>query len=119
MKRIFDKERCTGCGICTMNCPLQILDISTTKKNIKGKPISYIVDQSKCTNCMICSKVCPYLAITFEDDHKKTNFPKLMKGIDIPFHNGCSQGLIERLIAETIEELEVEDKINIKPYFSI
>ena len=111
MKKNFDKENCTGCGICAMNCPIKIMYISTTETNQKGKAVSYITDESKCINCMICSKMCPYFAINFEEDGKNITFPKLMENIEIPFHNGCYQGLIERIVAETIEELNIENDI--------
>ena len=91
MKKNFDKENCTGCGICAMNCPIKIMYISTTETNQKGKAVSYITDESKCINCMICSKMCPYFAINFEEDGKNITFPKLMENIEIPFHNGCYQ----------------------------
>jgi ferredoxin len=111
MKKNFDKEKCTGCGICAMNCPIKIMNISATETNQKGKAVSYITDESKCINCMICSKMCPYFAINFEEDGKNITFPKLMENIEIPFHNGCYQGLIERIVAETIEELNIENDI--------
>ena len=83
MKKKFDKEKCTGCGICAMNCPIKIMNISTTETNQKGKAVSYITDESKCINCMICSKMCPYFAINFEEDGKNITFPKLMENIEI------------------------------------
>ena len=37
LKRVYNQNRCTGCGICTINCPQKILKISeivlTAKKN--------------------------------------------------------------------------------------
>lgn len=110
MNRIFNKERCTGCGICTIYCPMEILEISNNTLSNGVKAISSIIDESKCTNCMICERMCPYLAIAFKNE-TATTFPKLMEGINIPFHNGCFQGIIEKLIAESIEELIIEKHI--------
>ena len=28
LKRVYNQNRCTGCGICTINCPQKILKIS-------------------------------------------------------------------------------------------
>lgn len=111
MKKNFDKEKCTGCGVCVINCPIKIMDISPTEINSKGKAISYVINESVCTNCMICAKMCPYFAINFEEKDKNITFPKLMENIEVPFHNGCYQGLIERIVAETIEELKIEKDI--------
>lgn len=116
MKKIFDKEKCTGCGICTLNCPIKIMAISDIEINSKGKALSYVTDESRCTNCMICAKMCPYFVINFEKNGNNLTFPKLMENVEIPFHNGCYQGLIERLVAETIEELKVQnDTVIFKP----
>jgi Indolepyruvate ferredoxin oxidoreductase, alpha and beta subunits len=116
MKKTFDKEKCTGCGVCVINCPIKIMEVSSTEVNKKGKATSYVIDESKCINCMICAKMCPYFAINFEDNGKNITFPKLMENVEIPFHNGCYQGLIERLVAETIEELDIaKDIIIFKP----
>ena len=66
MKKKFDKEKCTGCGICAMNCPIKIMNISTTETNQKGKAVSYITDESKCIKCGQCELRCPDYAIFVE-----------------------------------------------------
>lgn len=41
LKRVYNQNRCTGCGICTINCPQKILKISN------GHCV--ITDFDKCT----------------------------------------------------------------------
>ncbi|MEG0592309.1 MAG: 4Fe-4S binding protein [Coprobacillus sp.] len=102
MKRIFNEERCVGCGICTYHCPFELLSINKNKCNI--------CDENKCTHCRRCEQVCPYTAISFEE-HNTSTFPRLLEGVVIPFHNGCYQGLIEKLLAQITDELNLEDKL--------
>lgn len=102
MKRLFNKERCVGCGICTHHCPQHLLSLDDNK--------CYTSRQQKCTNCRICEQVCPYTAISFDIDQTNT-FPRLLKGVEIPFHNGCYQGLIEKLLAQITDDLLLQDNL--------
>ncbi|MBW1971267.1 MAG: NADH-quinone oxidoreductase subunit NuoF [Deltaproteobacteria bacterium] len=51
----IDQEKCTGCGRCRINCPVEA--ISGEKK----KP--HIIDQEKCIKCGICHEVCKFDAV--------------------------------------------------------
>ncbi|MEA1913326.1 MAG: 4Fe-4S binding protein [candidate division WOR-3 bacterium] len=52
-KAIVDKEKCTGCGICVNQCPINAISINGTAK----------IDKTKCTGCGICVAACPVKAI--------------------------------------------------------
>jgi len=47
----IDPDRCTGCGTCRKQCPVDAID--GDKKRI------HIIDQDKCTRCGTCFEVCP------------------------------------------------------------
>lgn len=49
------KERCKGCEICVVLCPVQVLDMQDFKV--------HVVDIEKCTACMQCELRCPDFAI--------------------------------------------------------
>lgn len=51
----FDREKCTGCGLCARNCPYFALTMD-------GK--TPVVDESKCFGCGLCQTRCPATAIT-------------------------------------------------------
>ncbi len=33
---VVDIERCKGCGLCVVACPLQVLALTTKNENMKG-----------------------------------------------------------------------------------
>ncbi|RLF93802.1 ferredoxin [Thermococci archaeon] len=55
-KVIVDKEKCTGCGTCAENCPVDVYEI----KNEKAVP----VNEDACIACRLCESQCPEVAIT-------------------------------------------------------
>ena len=52
---IIDKEKCTGCSVCAVQCPAKA--ISGEKKK------TYVIDQKLCTKCGICKEVCKFEAV--------------------------------------------------------
>ena len=61
----FDIERCKGCELCILACPINIIKMST-KLNKKGFHYAEIIDKEKCTGCGMCFQMCPDLAIEIE-----------------------------------------------------
>ena len=53
---ILDKEKCTGCGLCTIDCPTKALFLSQ-----KGGTETYqiLFRQEICDACGVCEKSCP------------------------------------------------------------
>jgi ferredoxin len=53
---ILDKEKCTGCGLCTIDCPTKALTLS-----LNGETDIYqiLFRQEICEGCGACEKSCP------------------------------------------------------------
>lgn len=55
----IDASKCTGCGTCAENCPMQVLEIVTVGR----KKRSRVKDPDSCIGCHTCELDCPYEAI--------------------------------------------------------
>lgn len=55
------KDRCKGCGLCTLTCPKHCLALGK-QFNASGYP--YVQWQAEgCTGCAFCAEMCPDIAI--------------------------------------------------------
>ena len=54
----LDQHKCTGCGLCTLVCPHQVLQISEKK--------AHITDRDACMECGACAINCPFDAISVQ-----------------------------------------------------
>ncbi len=59
MKRIVNKENCTGCYACVNICPKEAIVLK--RKN--NETNEAVVNISKCINCHLCEQVCPSMNI--------------------------------------------------------
>ena len=50
-----NKEKCTGCGVCVDECPVEAIKIESDVA---------VVDGDTCTDCGQCVDACPCEAIT-------------------------------------------------------
>jgi ferredoxin len=53
---ILDGEKCTGCGLCAIDCPTKALTLS---QNGEENTYQIIFRQKICNACGICEKSCP------------------------------------------------------------
>jgi len=64
MSRILiDQDRCKGCGLCTIACPRELVQIAD-RFNAKGyRPAAFVDPDGQCIGCANCASMCPDVAI--------------------------------------------------------
>jgi ferredoxin len=67
---ILDKEKCTGCSLCTIDCPTKALTLSQD-----GGPDTYqiLFRQEICNGCGVCEKSCPERCLRMTDQEPEEN----------------------------------------------
>lgn len=76
-----NQHRCTGCGICQMNCPNGTIQIVTRKEaGADGKEIrvidKHIYNAGMCTFCGLCIKTCPSDALAYGHEFETAVFDR-------------------------------------------
>ncbi|MGI6681283.1 MAG: 4Fe-4S binding protein [Bdellovibrionota bacterium] len=63
----YNKNKCTACGVCKINCPVSCIEIEAEGKGKDVDIKSYRIDYEKCIFCSLCEEVCPHKAIYLSD----------------------------------------------------
>jgi len=54
----LDQDKCTGCGLCLLVCPQEVLSMNGGK--------AAVVQRDRCMECSACATNCPAGAVTVE-----------------------------------------------------
>jgi NADH-quinone oxidoreductase subunit I len=86
-----NEHKCTGCGICEINCPngsIEIISKSILTEDGKKKRAidKHIYRLGMCTFCALCVKTCPSNALAFSQkfEHAVFNRALLIKTLNKP-----------------------------------
>lgn len=72
-----DQEKCTGCGVCGVECPIEAIDMfneglarykATAVKYAQAVPLVFAINQEKCVGCGVCAGVCKANAIVYDQE---------------------------------------------------
>jgi NADH-quinone oxidoreductase subunit I len=95
-----NQHKCTGCGICEINCPngtIEVISIMNVGEDGKKKRAidKHIYHLGMCTFCALCVKTCPSQALAFSQEFEHSVFDRrklnkvlnkegstLMKGVE-------------------------------------
>lgn len=61
---VVNIERCKGCDLCAVACPLDVLELQPREVNNRGYHYAYVKNADKCIGCQSCALVCPDGCIT-------------------------------------------------------
>ena len=62
----WDPDKCTGCNLCSKDCPADAIEIITIDKKAKRFVMQYHID--RCTYCAQCVESCRFSCIEMTDD---------------------------------------------------
>ncbi len=60
----INQERCKGCDLCVVECPVSVLKLQPKEVNNRGYHYAYAADPERCIGCAACATVCPDGCIT-------------------------------------------------------
>ena len=55
---VVDTERCKGCNLCAVACPLDVINLSI-EVNVRGYNYAQEAKADTCIGCASCAMVCP------------------------------------------------------------
>ena len=61
---VVDTERCKGCNLCVVACPLHVIARNAKQVHKKGYTFAHQVLEDTCNGCASCATVCPDGCIT-------------------------------------------------------
>lgn len=55
----IEAERCKGCDLCVIACPVDVLALADKEVNDRGYHFALVNNADACIGCAACATVCP------------------------------------------------------------
>lgn len=78
----IDESRCKGCGLCTVSCPRNLLEMTESETNSDFQ-VACIVNEKRCAGCALCASICPDIAIKVFSYRKNIYTGRLSRSFSI------------------------------------
>jgi len=93
----IDSHKCTGCGRCARQCPIQAIQIQTLPPHVQRKARMYsTVDRSVCLGCGVCQPVCRKGALSIKARPERVLTP---------------EGTLERVLSMALERDRLQHQL--------
>jgi ferredoxin len=86
---LIDKEKCTGCGLCTIECPTKALMINQSSEK---DTYQLLFRQEACNACGVCEKSCPENCLQLVEKEPEQN--KTGKEAIVIFEDNLSKCIV-------------------------
>ena len=88
VRPLIDKEKCTGCGLCTIDCPAKALTVNQSD----GRDIYQLLfRQGACDACGVCERSCPEHCLRLAE--KEPEEDQAGEGVKVVFEDNISRCL--------------------------
>ena len=100
---VIDKKRCTGCGLCALNCETKALKDNPVSGN---ETYQLLFRREACNACRLCQKVCPERCLQWMETDPVKDRQEEVKVIfedEMSRCDSCGIPLFPRSMAEKLE----------------
>ena len=98
----INKNKCTGCGICIKECPVNAISLN------KGKAV---IDMKKCIRCGKCHSACPQEAVRHDSEKIPFEIEENVEKVKENLKNFKSKEKKEDFLERIIRHYNKEKKV--------
>lgn len=102
-KVTMDASKCTGCGLCAVECSTGALSIATNRETAS---FQLLFKHGNCTACDKCAEICPEKCLKVERslEPEKINSQTVFFGDTIVMCSGCGSPIGPKTMVEKLQK---------------
>ena len=107
---LIDQEKCTGCGLCTIDCPAKALILNQSSEKATYQ---LLFRQEACNACGVCEKSCPENCLQLmEKEPERNETGKKAKVIFEDYLSKCMECGIPLFPRSMVKKMESKISMN-------